>query len=169
MNQSPLTPDNQDTNIEQSWLERVSALSLANVDSGKGGPFAAIVIQHGKIIAEATNTVLETKDPTAHAEVNAIRVACQYLNSFQLENCILISSCEPCPMCLGAIYWARPKAVYFMNSREDAAGIGFDDQFIYSEISMDPAKRKIPFIFIDYPEAKQAFRQWKTKTDKTTY
>jgi guanine deaminase len=154
---------------EEQWLERVSLLSEENVRSGNGGPFAAIVVKDGKIIAEGCNQVLETGDPTAHAEVTAIRNACRVLGSFQLDDCLLISSCEPCPMCLGAIYWARPKAVYYVNSREDAAEIGFDDQFIYDEIGRNPGDRKIPFLKVNYPGAMVAFRKWAEKADKTPY
>lgn len=151
------------------WFDRVSALSLENVASGKGGPFAAVIIRHNELVAEGCNEVLGSGDPTAHAEVTAIRKACKVLNSFQLDDCILISSCEPCPMCLGAIYWARPLKVYFLNTREDAAAIGFDDQFIYDEISMPGNSRKIPFLQQAYPPAQDAFRAWANKVDKTPY
>jgi tRNA(Arg) A34 adenosine deaminase TadA len=126
-------------------------------------------LKNNELIASACNDVLNSGDPTAHAEVNAIRAACKKLGSFQLDECILISSCEPCPMCLGAIYWARPMAVYFMNNREDAASIGFDDQFIYDEISLKPEHRKIPFKAMNWPDAAEAFRLWKVKADKTPY
>jgi tRNA(Arg) A34 adenosine deaminase TadA len=163
---------NQQNKIERpddKWFDLVSRLSKENVASGKGGPFAAAVIRNGALVASACNSVLDSGDPTAHAEVSVIRKACQVLGSFQLENCILISSCEPCPMCLGAIYWARPSAVFYVNSREDAAEIGFDDQFIYDEIGKEPQFRQIPFLKTDYPEAREAFREWKNKTDKTPY
>jgi len=151
------------------WLQLVSDLSLENVKSERGGPFAAVVIKDGKLVAEGTNRVLEDKDPTAHAEVVAIRNACKVLGDFQLEGCILISSCEPCPMCLGAIYWARPKVVYFCNDRVEAAEIGFDDNLIYTEINLPPIERKIPFIPIPFEPAKLAFKLWKEKLDKTQY
>lgn len=151
------------------WFDRVSALSLENVASGKGGPFAAVIIRNNELIAEGCNEVLGSGDPTAHAEVTAIRKACKALNSFQLDDCILISSCEPCPMCLGAIYWARPSKVYYLNTREDAAAIGFDDQFIYDEISMAGNSRKIPFLQHAYPPAQEAFAAWAQKADKTPY
>jgi tRNA(Arg) A34 adenosine deaminase TadA len=154
---------------EAKWLELVSRMSEENVASGKGGPFAALVIRNGELIASSCNSVLESGDPTEHAEVSVIRKACKTLGSFQLENCILISSCEPCPMCLGAIYWARPAAVYFINSREDAASIGFDDQFIYDEIAREPQYRHIPFIKTEFPHGLNAFRAWKNKSDKTPY
>jgi guanine deaminase len=111
---------------------------------GDGGPFGAVVVRDGQVIGQGNNRVLLRQDPTAHAEVEAIRDACRQLNSFQLDECILYTSCEPCPMCLGAIYWARPAAVYFACTREDAAAIGFDDHFIYREIARDPSERKIP-------------------------
>ncbi len=151
------------------WLKRVSELSLENVKSEIGGPFAALVIKDGVLIAEGTNRVLVDQDPTAHAEVVAIRNACKALGSFQLDGCVLISSCEPCPMCLGAIYWARPSKVYFCNTREEAAEIGFDDDLIYTEINLDPIERKIPFIPIRFEGAKTAFNAWKEKMDKTQY
>jgi guanine deaminase len=136
---------------------------------GTGQPNLFGIIRDGQLIASACNEVLESGDPTAHAEVTAIRKACKILNSFQLDDCILISSCEPCPMCLGAIYWARPKAVYFINTREEAASIGFDDQFIYDEIKREPANRKIPFLQIPYADARRAFQAWADKEDKTPY
>jgi len=154
---------------EMKWLELVSKLSEENVASGKGGPFAALVIKDGNLIASACNEVLESGDPTAHAEVAVIRKACKKLGSFQLDDCILISSCEPCPMCLGAIYWARPRTVFYVNSREEAAAIGFDDQFIYDEIGRKNQDRKIPFIRTEFPPALKAFRDWKNKSDKTPY
>jgi guanine deaminase len=154
---------------DKKWFELLCRMAEENVRSGRGGPFSALVLRDGELIAAAANDVLQSGDPTAHAEVNVIRQACRELNSFQLDDCILISSCEPCPMCLGAIYWARPRAVYFMNSREDAAGIGFDDQFIYDEIKLQPPNRKIPFLSVPYPEAGNAFRLWLEKTDKTLY
>lgn len=157
------------TSPDIKWLEMVSRLSEENVASGKGGPFAAVVIREGELIASSCNTVLESLDPTAHAEVSVIRKACKVLGSFQLDNCILISSCEPCPMCLGAIYWARPAAVYYINGREDAAKIGFDDQFIYDEIARKDSQRKIPFLKVEFPAAQTAFRAWKNKADKIRY
>ena len=158
-----------ETNSLQKWLQVVSDLSLSNVESGRGGPFAAVVVRNGELIAEGTNRVLEDKDPTAHAEVVAIRNACKVLGDFQLDDCILISSCEPCPMCLGAIFWARPKIVYFCNDRIEAAEIGFDDNLIYNEINLKPADRKIPFVCIPFEPAKIAFKRWKEMEVKTRY
>ena len=164
-----MDPKNQDPQELNVWLRRVSELSYENVEKGIGGPFAALIIRDGKIISEGTNRVLADQDPTAHAEVVAIRNACKVLGNFQLEDCLLISSCEPCPMCLGAIYWARPKAVYFCNDRQEAAEIGFDDNLIYTEINLKPDARRIPFIPVPYAEARLAFRLWKEKEDKTRY
>ena len=152
-----------------AWLEIVSQLSYDNVTQGVGGPFAAVVVKDGEIIGKGTNRVLADQDPTAHAEVVAIRDACKKLGSFQIEDCILITSCEPCPMCLGAIFWARPKVVYYCNSREDAASIGFDDNLIYEQIGLTPASRIIPCVAVPYPKAGKAFSLWKEKTDKTQY
>ena len=144
-------------------------LSIENVDLGKGGPFAAVIVKNGKIIATGTNLVTSTNDPTAHAEVTAIRNACEALGSFQLEGCELYTSCEPCPMCLGAIYWARPDRVYFGNTKTDAAAINFDDQFIYQEIELPLEKRKLPQEQLLREEALAAFRHWEEKEDKTLY
>ena len=127
------------------FLKRAIQLAEEGMDKGQGGPFGAVIVKDGEIIAEANNKVTASNDPTAHAEVVAIRKACEKLQDFQLENCILYTSCEPCPMCLGAIYWARPKKVYYALTREDAAKIGFDDQFIYDEIALKMDDRKIPF------------------------
>jgi tRNA(Arg) A34 adenosine deaminase TadA len=164
-----MTHHKKEIEMLKPWLERVSQLSLENVENGTGGPFAAIIVKDGKILAEGTNRVLSDKDPTAHAEVVAIRNACKILGNFQLDDCLLISSCEPCPMCLGAIYWARPKAVYFCNDRIEAAQIGFDDELIYKEINLNPPSRKIPFIPIPFAEARKAFLLWQEKEDKTPY
>lgn len=155
-------------NLEK-WLLEVSRLSDENVRNGTGGPFAALVVKDNQIIATGTNRVLADQDPTAHAEVVAIRKACAVLGSFQIDDCLLITSCEPCPMCLGAIYWARPSKVYYCNTREEAAEIGFDDELIYKEIVLEPTVRKIPFARIDFPQARLAFQNWKSKTDKTQY
>ncbi|MBK7885293.1 MAG: nucleoside deaminase [Chitinophagaceae bacterium] len=144
-------------------------LSVANVEEGKGGPFGAVVVKDGKIIARGTNQVTASKDPTAHAEVVAIRNACEVLNSFQLDGCEIYTSCEPCPMCLGAIYWARPDKLYYANSKEDAASIEFDDQFIYEEIALPVAKRKLFTQQILRDEALAAFEKWKDSPLKIEY
>lgn len=161
-------PPIDDKNLEKLMLE-VCQMSRQNVLDGIGGPFAAAVIRNGEIVSMGTNRVLADLDPTAHAEVVAIRKACEVLGNFQLDDCILITSCEPCPMCLGAIYWARPQKVYYCNTREEAAEIGFDDDLIYKEIVLDPSMRKIPFVRMDFAPAREAFQTWKSKLDKTEY
>ena len=150
-------------------MTRAIQLSLENIESGRGGPFAAVVVKDGKIVAEGTNCVTSTNDPTAHAEVVAIREACKKLNNFELKDCEIYTTCEPCPMCLGAIYWARPSRVYFANTAADAAQAGFDDSLIYEEIPRPHAQRKIPLIPMMREEALEAFRVWKSKADKTEY
>ena len=149
-------------------MARAVELSLANVAAG-GGPFAALVVKDGQIVAEGTNRVTTTNDPTAHAEVVAIREACRALGSFQLGGCDFFTSCEPCPMCLGAIYWARPDRVYFGNSAADAAAVGFDDSEIYDELRLPHAERRIPMIQLMREEAQAAFRAWHDKEDKVPY
>jgi guanine deaminase len=157
-------------NAQQNpFMARAIALSLENVRSGRGGPFAAVVVKDGKIIAEGVNQVTSTNDPTAHAEVVAIREACRKLADFELRDCDLYTSCEPCPMCLGAIYWARPARIYFGNTAEDAARIGFDDLLIYHETAKPPSQRQIPMIPLMREEAQEAFRAWQQKIDKTPY
>lgn len=145
------------------------ALSIRNVTEGKGGPFAAVVVKDGKIVARGVNRVTETNDPTAHAEVVAIREACRALDDFQLQGCEIYSSCEPCPMCLAAIYWARPDRVFFANTKEDAAEAGFDDSLIYSEIGLPHGQRKIPLVQMMREEALLAFKQWAVSPLKKAY
>src|SRR5580693_8852186 len=157
------------TKSPNPFMARAIALSLENVRTGAGGPFAAVVVKDGEIIAEGANAVTTTNDPTAHAEVVAIREACRKLNSFDLQGCEIYTSCEPCPMCLGAIYWARPARVYFANSAADASTAGFDDSFIYREIQQRHAKRKIPMIQMMREEALVAFRAWENKPNKIEY
>ena len=144
-------------------------LSRRNVREGYGGPFAAVVVKDGSIIAEGTNSVTSENDPTAHAEVNAIRRACQTLKTYQLDGCEFYTTCEPCPMCLGAIYWARPDKVYYANTREDAASIGFDDLHIYQELTRPLKERKIPMIQLLRQEALTVFREWNEMADKKKY
>jgi tRNA(Arg) A34 adenosine deaminase TadA len=155
--------------MENSFMARAIQLSIENVQSGRGGPFGAVVVKDGAIIGEAANQVTSTNDPTAHAEVVAIRTACRRLASFDLEGCEIYSSCEPCPMCLGAIYWARLFRVYFANSDADASKIGFDDSLIYREIAQPHSKRKIPMIQMMREEALVAFRAWESKPNKIEY
>jgi guanine deaminase len=150
-------------------MARAIELSIENVRSGRGGPFAAVVVREGEIIAEGVNQVTSMNDPTAHAEVIAIREACKKLADFELTNCELYTSCEPCPMCLGAIYWARPARVYFANTADDAAKIGFDDSLIYKEAAKPYSQRKIPMIPLMREQALKAFRAWEQKEDKTPY
>ena len=155
--------------LHRRFMSEAIELSRANVREGKGGPFAAVVVKDGAVLARGTNLVTSTNDPTAHAEIVAIREACRALGSFQLEGCDIYTTCEPCPMCLGAIYWARPRAVFFANTQDDAAQIGFDDQFIYDEFSRPHSGRKIPMNQILRDEALTAFREWMEKVDKTPY
>ncbi|HQK97953.1 MAG TPA: nucleoside deaminase [Bacteroidia bacterium] len=136
---------------------------------GKGGPFGAVVVKDGKIIAVGSNHVTSTNDPTAHAEVMAIREACRVLGTYQLSDCEIYTSCEPCPMCMGAIYWARPKKVYYASTRHDAAAAGFDDSFIYDELNVDPKDRAIPFINLDEESAATLFSTWNTSELKKEY
>ncbi|RYY41348.1 MAG: nucleoside deaminase [Chitinophagaceae bacterium] len=144
-------------------------LSLDNVESGQGGPFGAVVVKDGKIIARGANSVTSTNDPTAHAEVMAIREACRLLGTFQLDDCEIYTSCEPCPMCLGAIYWARPAKLYYANTKSDAAAIQFDDQFIYEELEKPVEQRSLFTRQLMREEALEAFRKWTQSTIKTDY
>jgi guanine deaminase len=154
-------------NIE--FMKEAVRLSDENMKSGKGGPFGCVIVKDGKIIARGSNLVTSSNDPTAHAEVVAIREAGNVLNAFQLTGCEIYTSCEPCPMCLGAIYWARPDKVYYANTREEAAAIGFDDDFIYKEISVPVGTRKIPFQHVNSQEAKQVFKNWKENPNRIEY
>lgn len=151
------------------FMKEAIALSEENVKKGLGGPFGAVIVKNGKIIAKSANTVTTTNDPTAHAEVATIRLACQALNTFNLEGCIIYTSCEPCPMCLGAIYWARLDKMYYGNSKADAAAVGFDDQFIYEEIDLKPEDRKLKSERILADEALVAFNDWKISAQRIDY
>ncbi len=155
--------------LHRKWMMEAIELSCRNVRENHGGPFAALVVRDNSIISRGTNLVTSVNDPTAHAEIIAIREACRSLGTFNLEGCDIVSSCEPCPMCLGAIYWARLDNIYYANSREDAARIGFDDGMIYHEIALPIADRKIPTIQILQQEAGIAFEEWERKGDKTRY
>lgn len=154
---------------EQQFLERAIELSREGMRSGKGGPFGCVIVKDGKIIGEGCNQVATVNDPTAHAEVVAIRNACKILNSFQLTGCDVYASCEPCPMCLGAIYWARPQRVIYANTKKDAAAINFDDQFIYDEIEKQDEKRAIVFIHQPHKKAIEVFEEWKQMENKVEY
>ncbi len=138
------------------------ALELAeqNVSSLKGGPFGAVIVKDGAVVARSANKVTSTNDPTAHAEVAAIRLACTELGTFDLSGCVIYTSCEPCPMCLGAIYWARIQTIYYGNTKEDAAAIGFDDQFIYEELEKPMSERRLEIVQLMRTEANQAFQEW---------
>lgn len=155
--------------IFERFMRRAIELSHKNMQSNDGGPFGAVIVRDGNVVAEGWNRVTSTNDPTAHAEVDAIRNACQALGTFSLEGCEIYTSCEPCPMCLSAIYWARIKKIYFGNSRKDAAEINFDDDLIYSEVSKPIDQRIIPAVQILGSEAKKVFRSWTEKNDKTPY
>ncbi|MBK7805728.1 MAG: nucleoside deaminase [Saprospiraceae bacterium] len=144
-------------------------LSIDNVKSGKGGPFGAVIVKDGKIIAHGTNEVTSSNDPTAHAEVVAIRNACRMLGTFQLDNCDIYTSCEPCPMCLGAIYWSRPARLFFANTKKDAADINFDDQIIYQELEIPYQDRKLFTKQLLREEALEAFKLWSTSNNKIEY
>ncbi len=148
-----------------------AAIRLAEkgMETNSGGPFGAVVVKNGEIIAEGFNRVTSDNDPTAHAEIIAIREACKKLGTFQLDDCEIYTSCEPCPMCLGAIYWARPKKVYYACHREDAAAASFDDQFIYDELDLKIEDRKIEFVNLIRDEGLPLFEKWKAKMDKTEY
>jgi guanine deaminase len=155
--------------MDKTLMARAIQLSIDNVRSGQGGPFAAVVVKDGRIIAEGSNRVISMNDPTAHAEVLAIREACRKLGVYALQDCEIYASCEPCPMCLGAIYWARLARVYFANSAADAARIGFDDSLIYSEIAQSHSQRRIPMVQVMREDALAAFRAWAEMPDKKVY
>lgn len=155
--------------IHKKFMKMAIDLSRSGMVQGKGGPFGCVIVKDGKVIGQGFNSVLDTNDPTAHAEVVAIRDACKNLGSFQLEGCYLYTSCEPCPMCLGAIYWARPERVFFANTKKDAAAIGFDDQFIYDELELPLNKRKIPFSQLSKEAAKKVFKEWELLDNKSLY
>jgi tRNA(Arg) A34 adenosine deaminase TadA len=153
----------------KKFIQAAIDLARNGMHKNEGGPFGAVIVKDGKIIGRGNNQVLANNDPTAHAEVMAIRDACKRLGSFQLDDCIIYTSCEPCPMCLGAIYWARPKQIIFACNREDAAAIDFDDEFIYEEINLPLSERKIPIQQVSREEGLKAFEEWMKKTDKTQY
>ncbi|RXJ49854.1 nucleoside deaminase [Gelidibacter gilvus] len=155
-------------NKNKFMLEAVTA-ALKGMDNNEGGPFGCVIVKDGKIVGRGNNKVTSHNDPTAHAEIIAIRDACKNLNSFQLEGCEIYTSCEPCPMCFGAIYWARPDKVYYGCSHQDAADIDFDDAFIYKEIELPYDKRSIPFEQIARDIALEPFQKWSNKDDKTVY
>jgi guanine deaminase len=155
--------------MKDKFMARAVQLALDNVGRGTGGPFAAIVVKGNSIISEGQNYVTSSNDPTAHAEIVAVRLACKTLGHFELKGCELYSTCEPCPMCWGAIYWARLDKIYFANTTSDAAEIGFDDSFIVQELRLPHHQRKIPAEQILRHEAIKAFQMWAKKTDKVDY
>jgi guanine deaminase len=154
---------------EEKFMKEAIALSDLGVQNNEGGPFGCVVVKNDVIIGRGNNKVTSTNDPTAHAEIVAIRDACKNLKAFQLEGCEIYTSCEPCPMCLGAIYWARPEVIYYANTRADAADIGFDDSMIYDEINTHINKRKIPVVNLGREDAQKIFVEWINKKDKTAY
>ncbi|MBL0154585.1 MAG: nucleoside deaminase [Chitinophagaceae bacterium] len=154
---------------EIGFLEKAIALSRKGMLSGQGGPFGCVIVRGDEIIGEGSNAVTSTNDPTAHAEVVAIRQACKTLGTYQLTGCEIYTSCEPCPMCLGAIYWARPDRVIYANTKQEAAAIEFDDDFIYKEINTPMGERKIPFIHYPHPDALKVFQDWHNWDGKKKY
>jgi guanine deaminase len=153
----------------ERYMKMAIALSEKNVTLSLGGPFGAVIVKEGKVIAKSANKVTTTNDPTAHAEVSAIRLACKKLSTFDLSGCVIYTTCEPCPMCLGAIYWSRIDVIYYANTKKDAADIGFDDQFIYDEIDLDMKNRKLPVVQLLRNEALEAFKQWSGSLVKVEY
>ena len=154
---------------EENFMKEAIRLSAKGITSNEGGPFGCVIVKDDEIIGRGNNQVISENDPTAHAEIVAIRDACNNLKTYQLVDCEIYTSCEPCPMCMGAIYWARPKKVYFANTRRDATAIGFDDSMIYDELTVDLALRKIPIVALCRQEAIKVFEQWKQKEDKAGY
>jgi tRNA(Arg) A34 adenosine deaminase TadA len=155
--------------FEERFLRRAIELSRSGMLDGKGGPFGCVIVKDGQVIGEGSNEVLASNDPTAHAEVVAIRNACTKLGTFQLVGCDVYASCEPCPMCLGAIYWARPARVIFANTKSEAQTIGFDDAFIYEEIQHPGPERSIPFLHVPMQDALDVFLEWKNESEKQEY
>ena len=156
------------TEQDKAFMREAIRLANESVENG-GGPFGAVIVKDGEIVAESSNSVTLDNDPTAHAEVNAIRKACQKLGTFDLSGCVVYTSCEPCPMCLGAIYWAHLDRIYYGNTRKDAADIDFADDFIYEEIDKPLHKRLVPFVSLLHDEAIHTFRIWSEKQDKVEY
>jgi guanine deaminase len=155
--------------FSEKFMKEAIRLSMKNIQNRHGGPFGAVVVRDDKIISKSVNKVIQKNDPTAHAEIEAIRIASKKLNNFNLKECVIYTSCEPCPMCLSAIYWARIKKIYYANTRKDAAEISFDDEHIYNEISIPNIKKKIPMIQHSRDEAIKVFKAWEKKTDKIRY
>lgn len=156
------------TTVDEMFMDMAAELAEVNVSEG-GGPFGAVIVLDGTIIATGVNSVTRDNDPTAHAEVNAIRNACAALGTFKLDQCVVYSSCEPCPMCLSALYWAGVKRIYYGNTKEDADRINFSDKFIYQQLDKPPVERAIPCIHVNSKRAIKAFEMWADKNDKITY
>lgn len=157
------------TDRDKYFMDRAIQVARKGVNANAGGPFGCVIVKNDEIIAEGYNQVTSTNDPTAHAEIVAIRAACKALGSYQLIGCTIYSSCEPCPMCFGAIYWARPKMVYYACDKADAARIDFDDQFIYNELNKDYDDREIKFVQLPSRNALLVFEEWERKLDKIRY
>jgi guanine deaminase len=155
--------------MHETFLQQAIQLAADNVASGEGGPYGAVIVKNNFVIAASANKVTSTVDPTAHAEIMTIRAACKYINDFRLTGCVLYSSCEPCPMCLGAIYWARLDSVYYACSRYDAAAANFDDSLIYDEINLKPEYRSIPMRHINLANSLEPFHIWNRKEEKIVY
>lgn len=153
----------------KEFMSQAITLSAEHMRAGEGGPFGAVIVKDGRVLSQGHNRVTTSNDPTAHAEVVAIREACSALGDFSLEGCVIYTSCEPCPMCLSAIYWARLDAVYYANTRKDAASIGFDDDHIYDEIPKDVTERAIPMVHLELQQARDVFEEWRVKPDKVMY
>ncbi|MBK8466486.1 MAG: nucleoside deaminase [Chloracidobacterium sp.] len=157
------------TELDRKFMARAIELARNGVETNAGGPFGCVVVKNDKVVGEGSNRVTSTNDPTAHAEIVAIRNACSRLDSFQLDGCTIYTSCEPCPMCLGAIYWARPERVFYACTRNDAADVGFDDDFIYKELEKNNGDRELELTNFMRDEALEVFGQWAAKPDKTEY
>jgi guanine deaminase len=155
--------------MPNEYMAKAIELAIENVNSARGGPFAAVIVKDDRIIAVGTNLVTSTNDPTAHAEVISIRAACASLGTFQLDGCVIYTTCEPCPMCLGAIYWARLDKVFFGGTASDAAAAGFDDAFIYKQLALAPPDRKIPFVSLMREEALACFQAWEANPNRINY
>lgn len=154
---------------EDKYMLEAIKLSAKSMTTREGGPFGCVIVKGDEIVGKGYNKVTSANDPTAHAEIEAIRDACRNLGTFQLCDCEVYTSCEPCPMCMGAIYWARPKKVYFANTRHDAEAIGFDDSMIYEELTCAPQNRRIPIVQIQQSEALKVFNEWKNTRDRISY
>lgn len=155
--------------MHEEFLRRAIGLAVENVQAGRGGPFGAVIVRDGEVIAEGANSVTSANDPTAHAEVQAIRAACAKLGRFDLRGCVIYSSCEPCPMCLGAIYWARLDALYFAGSHVDASAAGFDDSFIYTQVPLKAELRSLPTMRLMEKEGREPFAIWVANESKIPY